>query len=84
MIARRTALASLAAASVPIPSLIGAARAQPAPVRLRVSTASPPADFLAKALDGMKAELDAAKAGLATEVYPAGTLFTQGTAARSR
>ena len=74
MITRRTTLTALAVAS-----LAGGAHAQPAPARLRVSTASPPADFLAKALDQMKAELDSAKVGLATEVYPAGTLFKQGT-----
>lgn len=74
MITRRTTLVTLAAAS-----MIGAAHAQPAPTRLRVSTASPPSDFLAKALDQMKADLDGAKVGLATEVYPAGALFKQGT-----
>ncbi len=79
MITRRTAVAALATAPLAAASLVAAARAQPAPARLRVSTASPPSDFLAKALDGMKAELDAAKVGLATEIYPAGTLFKQGT-----
>ena len=74
MITRRATLTALAAASV-----AGASRAQPAQTRLRVSTAAPPSDFLAKALDGMKADLDAAKVGLATEIYPAGTLFKQGT-----
>jgi tripartite ATP-independent transporter DctP family solute receptor len=71
MITRRLALAGLAAAPF-------AARAQTA-TRLRISTAAPPGDFLAKALEGLKAELDAAKVGLAAEVYPAGTLFKQGT-----
>jgi tripartite ATP-independent transporter DctP family solute receptor len=51
----------------------------PAGTRLRISTAAPPGDFLAKSLEGMKAELDGAKVGLAAEVYPAGTLFKQGT-----
>ncbi len=74
MITRRATLATLAAASV-----TGAAKAQPAPVRIRVSTAAPPSDFLSKALEQMKAELDAAKVGLAMETYPAGTLFKQGT-----
>ncbi len=74
MITRRTTLTAMAACLAG-----GTAQAQPAPTRLRVSTASPPSDFLAKALDQMKAELDAAKIGLATEIYPAGTLFKQGT-----
>ena len=63
MITRRTTLTALAGVS-----LARAVRAQAAPARLRVSTASPPSDFLAKALDQMKAELDAAKVGLATEI----------------
>lgn len=80
MIGRRSALTSLAAATLAAGAgQRGTARAQGAATRLRVSTASPPADFLAKALDQMKAELDDAKVGLATEVYPAGTLFKQGT-----
>lgn len=81
MIGRRSALASLAAATLAAGAggHRGTARAQGAATRLRVSTASPPADFLAKALDQMKAELDDAKVGLAAEVYPAGTLFKQGT-----
>ena len=74
MITRRATLTALGAAALPT-----VLRAQPAVTRLRISTASPPADFLAKALDGMKAELDAANVGLETEVYPAGTLFKQGT-----
>ena len=74
MITRRARLTALAAASV-----AGAAKAQPAPVRIRVSTAAPPSDFLSKALEQMKSELDAAKIGLAMETYPAGTLFKQGT-----
>ena len=74
MITRRTTLAALAAAS-----MASAARAQPAPGRLRVLTASPPSDFLAKALDQMKSDLDGAQVGLTAEVYPAGALFKQGT-----
>ena len=71
MITRRLALASLAA--IPF-----AAQAQTV-TRLRVSTAAPPSDFLARALDGMKTALDASGTGLAAEIYPAGTLFKQGT-----
>ncbi len=74
MITRRSTLTALATAA-----LAGPAFSQPAPIRLRVSTASPPSDFLAKSLDQMKADLDAANVGLATEIYPAGTLFKQGT-----
>jgi tripartite ATP-independent transporter DctP family solute receptor len=69
MITRRLALTGLALAPV-------AARAE---TRIRISTAAPPGDFLARALAGMKTELDEAKSGLAVEVYPAGTLFKQGT-----
>ena len=76
MITRRSTLIALAAAGF---AHTQATHAQPASTRLRVSTASPPADFLARALDAMKAELDEAKVGLATEIYPAGTLFKQGT-----
>lgn len=74
MITRRTALTALAAVSV-----TRASQAQSPSARLRISTASPPSDFLAKALDQMKLELDAANVGLATQIYPAGTLFKQGT-----
>ncbi len=73
MITRRTALAALATTAA------GVARAQPAATRLRVSTAAPPSDFLAQALDQMRLELEAAKLGLTAEIYPAGALFKQGT-----
>jgi tripartite ATP-independent transporter DctP family solute receptor len=79
MIRRRSMLTALAGATVAGSTLASPSRAQPAPTRLRVSTAAPPADFLAKALESMKAELDAAKVGLAVETYPAATLFKQGT-----
>lgn len=68
MITRRLTLAALT--TIPF-----ASRAEA--TRIRVSTAAPPSDFLARALDGMKAELDGS--GLAIETYPAGTLFKQGT-----
>jgi TRAP-type transport system periplasmic protein len=73
MIPRRTLLAAPIAAPLAAPR---AARAQATP-KLRVSTAAPPSDFLARALEQMKAEL--APAGLDLEVYAAGTLFRQGT-----
>jgi len=50
-----------------------------APVQIRVSTAAPPTDFLAKALDAFKADVDAASAGIAMSVHTASTLFKQGT-----
>jgi len=53
------------------------ARAQ-APTVLRVSTAAPPGDFLSKSLEGFKATVDGAGAGVKVEVYPASTLFRQG------
>jgi tripartite ATP-independent transporter DctP family solute receptor len=46
---------------------------------IRFSTAAPPADFLAKALEQFKQEVEKAGAGLKVETYPASTLFRQGT-----
>jgi tripartite ATP-independent transporter DctP family solute receptor len=48
-------------------------------IQIRVSTAAPPTDFLAKALDAFKADIDAASAGIAMSVHTASTLFKQGT-----
>lgn len=45
-------------------------------VNIRISTAAPPSDFLAKALEQLKA--DVAGAGLTVSVHPASTLFKQG------
>ena len=53
--------------------------AQAADVTIRVSTAAPPSDFLAKSLDAFKAEVEAANSGLKVEVHSASTLFRQGT-----
>jgi tripartite ATP-independent transporter DctP family solute receptor len=72
MLTRRLALTSLAAAAA------RPARAQSA-TRLRISTAAPPSDFLPKALEQMKTTLDAGQTGLSLEIYPAGSLFKQGT-----
>jgi tripartite ATP-independent transporter DctP family solute receptor len=47
--------------------------------QIRISTAAPPSDFLAKALDQLKADVDAAAVGLDVSVHPASTLFKQGT-----
>lgn len=74
MLTRRAVLAAPAT----LPALVPAARAQPA-VRLRVSTAAPPSDFLARCLEQFKAEVEEAKAGITVETYPAGALFRQGT-----
>ena len=71
MIRRRTLLA----AGLALPAV---AHAQ-APVKLRVSTAAPPSDFLSKVLEQMKTEAMAAAPGMEIEVYPAGALFRQGT-----
>ena len=73
MIRRRSLLAAPALLTMAAP-----ARAQ-APAKLRVSTAAPPSDFLAKALEQMKTDASAAAPGLDIEVYPAGALFRQGT-----
>jgi tripartite ATP-independent transporter DctP family solute receptor len=53
--------------------------AQAADVTVRFSTAAPPADFLAKALEAFKAEVEAANVGVKVETHPASTLFRQGT-----
>lgn len=46
---------------------------------IRVSTAAPPADFLAKAVEQFKADVEKAGVGLKVEAFPASTLFRQGT-----
>ena len=73
MLSRRTVLAAPALAALSHPALADEA------IRLRVSTAAPPSDFLAKSLEQFKQELEAARAGLTAEIYPAGALFKQGT-----
>jgi tripartite ATP-independent transporter DctP family solute receptor len=47
--------------------------------QIRISTAAPPSDFLTKALEELKADVDTAKVGLNVSVHPASTLFRQGT-----
>ena len=47
--------------------------------QIRISTAAPPSDFLTKALEELKADVEAAKVGLNVSVHPASTLFKQGT-----
>jgi tripartite ATP-independent transporter DctP family solute receptor len=66
-------------------ALVGAAAglARPAsgqaPVNIRISTAAPPSDFLSKALEQLKAEVEKAGPGFNVTVHPASTLFKQGT-----
>ncbi|WP_158747240.1 DctP family TRAP transporter solute-binding subunit [Acidisphaera sp. L21] len=74
MIIRRSLLAGLAALPLARPFV---ARAQTA--ALRVSTAAPPSDFLSKSLEGFKEAVNAANAGIKVDVFPASTLFKQGT-----
>ena len=72
---RRAMIGGLAAAAVGVASR---GRAQ-TPVQIRISTAAPPSDFLTKALDQLKADIDQAAVGLDVSVHPASTLFKQGT-----
>ena len=69
MITRRLALTGLAAAAAAAPALAQA----PA---IRISTAAPPSDFLARLLERLKTDLDGQ---LAVTVHAASTLFRQGT-----
>ena len=48
-------------------------------MQIRISTAAPPSDFLTKALNQLKADIDQAAVGLDVSVHPASTLFKQGT-----
>jgi TRAP-type transport system periplasmic protein len=59
--------------------LFAAGVAQAADVTLRFSTAAPPSDFLAKAVEAFKAEVEKANVGVKVETHPASTLFKQGT-----
>ena len=68
MITRRLALTGLAAAAA-APALAQA----PA---IRISTAAPPSDFLARLLERLRTDLEGQ---LAVTVHPASTLFRQGT-----
>ncbi|MBU6498851.1 MAG: TRAP transporter substrate-binding protein DctP [Rhodospirillales bacterium] len=67
---------SLLALAIALPMALPA-RAQTV---LRFSTAAPPGDFLAKAMTSFKAELERTAPGaFKISLYPAGTLFRQGT-----
>jgi tripartite ATP-independent transporter DctP family solute receptor len=59
--------------------LFAAGAAQAADVTIRFSTAAPPSDFLAKAVEAFKAEVEKANVGVKVETHPASTLFKQGT-----
>ena len=69
---RRTLLAGLGAMAV-------VSRVQAAEAMVRISTAAPPSDFLAKACEALKAQAEASGSGLKVSVHPASTLFKQGT-----
>src|SRR5580698_10486218 len=66
------------AAATAFAGVCGRTHAQ-APTQIRISTAAPPSDFLAKALEQFKADVEGASVGLAVSVHPASTLFKQGT-----
>jgi tripartite ATP-independent transporter DctP family solute receptor len=70
---------ALRAALIVAATLSAVGSAQAADVTVRFSTAAPPADFLAKALEAFKAEVEAASVGVKVETHPASTLFRQGT-----
>lgn len=74
MLTRRSVLAG--ALALPVAGRMAMAQS---PVQIRVSTAAPPSDFLAKALEAMKAEVDAGNSGMNVSVHVASTLFKQGT-----
>jgi TRAP-type transport system periplasmic protein len=76
MTTRRELLTGIAGAA--LVGLNGKAHAQSS-AQIRISTAAPPSDFLTKALDQLKADVDAANVGLDVSVHPASTLFKQGT-----
>jgi TRAP-type transport system periplasmic protein len=76
MIAKMTVVGRLLPA---IALLLAGGFAQAADVTIRFSTAAPPSDFLAKAVEAFKAEVEKANVGVKVETHPASTLFKQGT-----
>ncbi len=76
MTTRRGLLAGSTAAA--FAGLLSRAGAQ-SPTQIRISSAAPPSDFLAKALDRIKTEVEGAAVGLEISVHNASTLFKQGT-----
>jgi TRAP-type transport system periplasmic protein len=76
MTTRRNMMAgAIAAAAV---SVAGRSGAQ-TPTQIRISTAAPPSDFLTKALNQLKSDIDQGAVGLDISIHPASTLFKQGT-----
>src|ERR1700733_14077976 len=73
---RRNVMAGAIAATAL--GLTGRSGAQ-TPVQIRISTAAPPSDFLTKALEQLKSDVDQSSVGLNISVHPASTLFKQGT-----
>ncbi len=59
--------------------LFFAGAADAADVMIRLSTAAPPSDFLAKAGGVFKTEAEKANVGIKAETFPASALFRQGT-----
>jgi TRAP-type transport system periplasmic protein len=75
---RRREFVRGALAAIAVGAMIDRSDAQVG-VQIRISTAAPPSDFLAKALEQLKIDADAANVGLNVSVHPASTLFKQGT-----
>jgi TRAP-type transport system periplasmic protein len=74
------AWSSLAAIAVALAALLAqSTTGLAADVTIRISTAAPPSDFLAKSLESFKTEVEAANVGVTVEPHPGSTLFKQGT-----
>ncbi len=73
MLTRRSTLLGASLLPFAVPALAQT------PIPLRISTAAPPSDFLAKACEQLKADLDRAAVGIGASVHPASSLFKQGT-----
>jgi len=77
MLNRRAVLVGASATALALSSPV-VIRAQ-GNIRLRISTSVPPSDFMAMALGKFKQKITDAKIGIDVEVYPASSLFKQGT-----
>jgi len=69
----------VAAAFLVAGALASVSPATAAEKKIRLSTAAPASDFLSKACETFKTELEKANVGITVEVYPASSLFRQGT-----
>jgi tripartite ATP-independent transporter DctP family solute receptor len=78
MLTRRAIITRVALAAPAVAALSRPSFAEDK-IRIRVSTAAPPSDFLSKCLEQFKQDVDNANIGLAVEVYNASALFKQGT-----